>query len=149
MGLTLALPPSPPSSPSSQGLGYGQNTKAMLVTRGLAEMNTFARALGADPGTLAGLSGVGDVMLTCMGTLSRNQQVGVRLGRGETLAQIGSTMKEVAEGVPTAPAAVRLADKLGLDAPICRAVAAVLAGEATPMQAVRQLMAVPPQEERF
>ena len=103
--LTPPSPPPPPWAPSSldvvgveiggalknvlaiaagvcEGLGYGQNTKAMLVTRGLAEMNTFARALGADPGTLAGLAGTGDVMLTCMGTLSRNLQARVEGGGG-------------------------------------------------------------------
>ena len=102
----------------------------------------FVVALGARPHTLSGLSGIGDLMLTCYGTLSRNRTVGVRLGQGESLAQIKQSMGEVAEGVATTPAAVQLAAKLGVNVPIINAVGAVLEGKEKPMEAVRRLMLV-------
>lgn len=108
------------------GLGLGHNTRAALITRGLAEMIRLGTAMGADPRTFYGLSGMGDLVLTCTGALSRNHTVGVRLGRGESLSQILGGMQAVAEGVRTSQAALGLAAKHGVDMPIAREVCAVL-----------------------
>ncbi len=97
-----------------QGAGYGYNTTALMVTRGCLEMAKLAKALGAKEKTLSGMSGIGDLMLTCFGPASRNRTVGERIGKGETLEQVLESMSEVAEGVPTIKSAVRLAKKLGL-----------------------------------
>lgn len=108
------------------GLGMGDNTKALLLTRGLGEMARFGVALGADVFTFCGLAGIGDLMATCASRLSRNRQFGERLAAGETPEQIKSAMTSVAEGVPTAAAVYRQAVGLGLDLHIVRAVHAVL-----------------------
>ena len=135
-----------------EGLGLGVNTTALLVTRAVAEMNKLARVLGASEATLNGLSGVGDLMLTCFGKESRNRTVGVRLGRGETLADIMASMTEVAEGVATAPAALALARRHNIHVPIIESVCAVLAPEPgalalNPMTALMMLLLMPVGEE--
>eukprot|EP01094_Clydonella_sp_ATCC50884_P012783 TRINITY_DN23066_c0_g1_i1.p1 TRINITY_DN23066_c0_g1~~TRINITY_DN23066_c0_g1_i1.p1 ORF type:complete len:350 (-),score=114.82 TRINITY_DN23066_c0_g1_i1:187-1236(-) len=127
----------------AEGLGYGYNTMAMLVTRGCAEMRRLAERMGADPHTLAGLSGIGDLMLTCYGSLSRNRTVGFRLGSGETLQEILDSMKEVVEGIATAKAAVTLAKNYDLDLPIVFTVAAIIKGELEAKEAVHRLMSIP------
>ncbi len=131
----------------SDGLKFGYNARAALVTRGLAEITRLGVALGARPSTFMGLSGVGDLMLTCAGDLSRNRQVGLRLGRGESLAAIGEAMRTVAEGVKTSAAVYRLAQSLGVDMPITAAMNAVLDGSLSPADAVRGLMSRALKEE--
>jgi len=111
------------------GMGLGYNSKAMLVTRGCSEMIRIGLKLGARPETLAGLSGIGDLMLTCFGALSRNQAVGFRIGQGEKIKDILDSLPEVAEGVPTTPAAVRLAKSYDLKCPIIEGVEDILKGE--------------------
>lgn len=125
------------------GLGFGKNTMAAMITRGSSEMRKLAQAMGAEPLTIAGLAGIGDLMLTCYGSLSRNRQVGYRLGQGETLQEIMDSMSEVAEGVYTTPAAVKLAENYGLELPIIRAVASVLDGSKTAREGIRELMLRP------
>jgi glycerol-3-phosphate dehydrogenase (NAD(P)+) len=123
------------------GLGFGANTRAALLTRGLAEIRRIGVDLGAKPETFSGLSGIGDLMATCSSTLSRNWQVGNRLAQGETLAAIESDMGgQVAEGVPTTFAACRLAAERGVDMPIAEAVREVLEGRVPPQEAVTRLM---------
>jgi glycerol-3-phosphate dehydrogenase (NAD(P)+) len=122
------------------GLGLGANTQAALMTRGLHEITRLGVALGAEADTFRGLAGMGDLVLTCTGGLSRNRRVGQRLGRGETLAAILGSMREVAEGVKTTPAAARLADKVGIDMPITQAMAGILAGDIDPKNALKELM---------
>ncbi len=123
-----------------QGLGLGSNTAAALITRGLAEISRLAVAAGAQPLTLAGLAGLGDLVLTCTGQLSRNRQVGIELGRGRQLAEITGSMKMVAEGVKTTFAAMDLAARYGIDLPITAQVCAILRGERAPQVALRELM---------
>lgn len=122
------------------GLGLGNNTIAALITRGLAEITRLAVALGGDPRTLAGLAGLGDLVLTCTGALSRNRQVGIELGRGRSLEEIVGSMRMVAEGVHTTYAAVDLARKCGIEMPITEQVNAILHGERGPREAIRELM---------
>jgi glycerol-3-phosphate dehydrogenase (NAD(P)+) len=102
----------------SDGLGFGHNSRAALITRGIAEVARLGARLGADPRTLAGLAGMGDLVLTCTGDLSRNRSVGLRLGKGEKLGDILADMKMVAEGVRNAKSVYHLAKKLGVDMPI-------------------------------
>lgn len=108
------------------GLGYGDNAKAALLTRGAAEMRRLGVACGAQAETFAGLSGLGDLTVTCFSPLSRNRTLGERLGRGERLADIIASTRAVAEGVPTSTAALRLAERRGVDTPIIREVEAML-----------------------
>jgi len=122
------------------GLGFGSNTQAALMTRGLHEITRLGVALGADPLTFRGLAGMGDLVLTCTGGLSRNRQLGQRLGHGETLDHILGSMREVVEGVRTAPAAARLAANHGVDMPITDAVTRLLRGESDPKTALKELM---------
>ncbi|MBK8014968.1 MAG: NAD(P)-dependent glycerol-3-phosphate dehydrogenase [Deltaproteobacteria bacterium] len=122
------------------GLGFGHNTMAALVTRGLAEMSRLAVRRGANPLTLEGLSGLGDLMLTCTGGLSRNRQVGQRLGRGETLSQILKDMKQVAEGVKTAKSVYALAQREGIEMPIATTVYRMLYEDLPASEAVPELM---------
>lgn len=110
----------------ADGLGLGHNTRAALITRGLAEITRLAVRLGADPLTLAGLAGIGDLVLTCTGDLSRNRRVGIGLGQGKRLREILEEMGQVAEGVETSRAARDLAVKLGIEMPITREVHAML-----------------------
>jgi glycerol-3-phosphate dehydrogenase (NAD(P)+) len=122
------------------GLGYGHNTVAALITRGLAEVTRLAVALGGRGDTLAGLAGLGDLVLTCTGALSRNRQVGQALGAGRTLAEALAATPMVAEGVWTTVAACALADRAGVEMPIARRMRAVLHGGQPPREAVEQLM---------
>jgi glycerol-3-phosphate dehydrogenase (NAD(P)+) len=122
------------------GLGLGHNTRAALITRGLAEMVRLGVAMGADPRTFSGLSGIGDLVLTCTGALSRNRAVGVRLGEGKKLADILAGTHTVAEGVNTARAALALAERHRVEMPIVREVCAVLFEGKEPRKAVTDLM---------
>lgn len=122
------------------GLGYGRNTRAALITRGLAEMTRLGVAQGGNPLTFSGLSGLGDLVLTCTGDLSRNRQVGMALGRGQTLEQFFAETNQVAEGVKTTDAAHRLGTRANVELPITEQVYAVLYEGADPRQSVRQLM---------
>ena len=124
----------------SDGLGFGTNSRAALITRGLAEMSRLGAAMGAHPQTFMGLSGMGDLVLTCTGELSRNRQVGLRLGKGQKLVDILSDMKMVAEGVKTTEALHGLGQKLGQELPITEQVYAVLYKEKDPRTAVKELM---------
>jgi glycerol-3-phosphate dehydrogenase (NAD(P)+) len=130
------------------GLGLGQNARAALITRGLAEMVRLGVAMGADARTFYGLSGVGDLVLTCTGPLSRNRTVGVRLGKGEPLAAILQNMQAVAEGVRTARAARGLALRYGVEMPIVQEVNAVLFEGKACRQAVADLMEREAKEEK-
>jgi glycerol-3-phosphate dehydrogenase (NAD(P)+) len=125
----------------SDGLGFGDNTKAALLTRGLVEMTRLGTALGADARTFYGLAGVGDLMATAASRLSRNWRVGEGLAKGETLDAILARLGQVAEGVPTARAVGRLAEKMGVEMPVCRTVAAMLFEGMTPRAAVESLLA--------
>lgn len=120
------------------GLGYGHNTVAALITRGLAEMTRLAVALGGRPDTLAGLAGLGDLVVTCTGALSRNRRVGEALGAGRTLAE--ATAGVVAEGVRTTLAACALAEAAGVEMPIARQMRAVLHEGKPPREALDELM---------
>jgi len=124
----------------ADGLSLGLNARAALITRGLAEMTRFGIALGARAETFMGLSGLGDLVLTATGDLSRNRQVGLALARGERLVQILARLGHVAEGVLSAATALARADSLGVDLPITSAVVAVLEGRLGPARALRQLM---------
>lgn len=124
----------------AEGMGLGHNSRAALITRGLAEISRLAVTCGANPLTLAGLAGTGDLVLTCTGHLSRNLQVGIRLGRGESLEDILGSMKMVAEGVATSRSALGLAQEKGVEMPITEAVVGILDGATTPADAVRELM---------
>ncbi len=122
------------------GLEMGHNARAGLMTRGLHEIQRMGARLGANPLTFLGLSGMGDLLLTCTGDLSRNRTVGLALGRGQKLDDIVASMNQVAEGVRTTYAACRLADQYAIDMPITRMVRAVLDGEVEPAEAGNRLM---------
>ncbi|BBD09697.1 NAD(P)H-dependent glycerol-3-phosphate dehydrogenase [Desulfovibrio ferrophilus] len=124
----------------ADGLEFGHNARAALITRGLAEMSRLGVALGADAATFQGLAGMGDLVLTCTGDLSRNRQVGLALGRGMTLDDILKDMKAVAEGVKTTESVHHLAKKLGVPMPITDQLYAVLYEGKDPREAVRELM---------
>ncbi len=123
------------------GLGFGPNTIAALITRGQREITRLGAAMGADPQTFSGLSGVGDLVLTCTGAESRNRTVGVRLGRGETLDAILKSMKMVAEGVPTTRSAADLARTRSVEMPITFAVEQILFEGLPPARALEELLA--------
>ena len=123
-----------------EGLGIGNNTRAALITRGLAEITRLGVALGAKPQTFAGLAGMGDLVLTATGPLSRNRSLGFELGRGDSLEAIMARRLSVAEGVGTAQAAVALGQKVGIELPIAREVARVLFEKKPPRQALGELM---------
>lgn len=129
------------------GLGMGDNTKAALITRGLAEITRLGVALGADPQTFFGLAVLGDLFVTCTSRHSRNRAVGERIGRGETLEQILATMSAVAEGVPTTQAALELASAVGVELPITERVSQILWNGADAEDSVRMLMMRPAREE--
>jgi glycerol-3-phosphate dehydrogenase (NAD(P)+) len=124
----------------SDGLGFGSNTRAALITRGLAEMSRLAMRLGADRATLSGLAGLGDLVLTCTGDLSRNRQVGLGLGRGKTLKEVLAGMSEVAEGVRNTLSVRELARSVEVDMPITEQMFLVLYEDKPPRQAVVDLM---------
>jgi len=131
----------------SDGLGLGTSTRAALITRGLAEMTRLGVAMGAREKTFGGLSGIGDLVLTCTGTLSRNYTVGFRLGRGETLDNILSSMKMVAEGVATSESAFELAKKHNVEMPIVEQIYLVIKENKNPSDAVKELMQRSPKSE--
>lgn len=131
------------------GLGFGHNTRAALITRGLAEITRFGVEVGARRETFSGLAGMGDLVLTCTGDLSRNRTVGFRLGRGESLASILGEMQAVAEGVKTAEAAVELARRHGVEMPIAHEVHAILVEGRRPAEALDNLMSRDPKPEEW
>lgn len=124
----------------AHGLGYGDNTKAALITRGLAELTRLGIALGGDPLTFQGLAGMGDLVATCMSAQSRNRTVGEQLGRGRSLDEIVAEMKMVAEGVKSTAAVLQLAATVGIEMPIAEQVGAVLYQGLTPAEIVPALM---------
>jgi glycerol-3-phosphate dehydrogenase (NAD(P)+) len=124
----------------ADGIDSGHNARAALMTRGLTEITRIGVAQGAEPETFLGLSGMGDLLLTCTADLSRNRRVGLGLGQGRKLEEILEELGEVAEGIQTTRAAVRLAERLGVEAPITNLVRAVIDGEMTPVDAGRALM---------
>lgn len=125
----------------ADGMELGLNARAGLITRGMNEMLRLGVALGARPETLMGLSGLGDLVLTCTGDLSRNRRLGLALGRGKAIDEAVREIGQVVESVLTANEVVRLADKHGLELPISRGVHAVLHGEVTPVEGLKALMA--------
>lgn len=134
---------------AAAGLGFGHNTMAALVTRGLAEMTRVGLAMGARRSTFSGLAGMGDLVLTCTGELSRNRTVGYRLGRGEALDDILGPMKTVAEGVKTVQAVRALAHRYGVEMPIAAEVHAMLVEGRAPEQALKNLMSRDPRPEEW
>ena len=120
----------------AEGMGFGDNTKAALITRGLAELTRLGVALGGEPLTFSGLAGMGDLVATCSSRQSRNRHVGEELGKGRSLEEIIAEMKMVAEGVKTSRAVVDLAAKVGVEMPIAEQVVAVLAGERTAAEVI-------------
>ena len=133
---------------AAEGRGLGRSAHAALVTRGFAEMTRLGVALGVRAETLAGLCGLGDLVLTCSSPQSRNMSVGLALGQGQTLEQALAGKLSVAEGVASAPAVAALAGREGVDMPICRAVSAILAGEADVDAAIAGLLSRPLRAER-
>jgi glycerol-3-phosphate dehydrogenase (NAD(P)+) len=129
------------------GLALGHNARAALITRGLAETTRLGLALGARASTFNGLTGLGDLVLTCTGDLSRNRRVGLALAEGRQLAEIVASLGHVAEGVPCAAAALTLAARHGVELPIVAAVQSVLDGRRSPRDAVRELLAREPRDE--
>lgn len=137
------------ASGMSDGLELGANARAALITRGLAEIARLAGHLGADERTLAGLAGVGDVVLTCTGELSRNRSVGLALGRGRETGEVLGAMETVVEGVRTTRAARQLARREGVEMPIVDAVYSILYEDVRPREALARLMAREPKPERW
>ncbi|MCK5586700.1 glycerol-3-phosphate dehydrogenase, partial [Candidatus Bipolaricaulota bacterium] len=131
----------------SDGLGYGDNTRGALITRGLAEMVRFGRHFDVQDATFFGLSGLGDLVATCTSHHSRNRAVGVRLGRGESLADIMEDMTMVAEGVFAADIVYALACEKDIDMPITSAVYRMLRGETDPHSLVTEIMTRTPKRE--
>jgi glycerol-3-phosphate dehydrogenase (NAD(P)+) len=132
----------------SDGLGLGQNARAALITRGLAEIARLGAALGGKPETFFGLAGAGDLILTCTGDLSRNRRVGLELAKGLPLKRILADLGHVAEGVRSAKEVLRLAQSKGVEMPVSDAVAAVLEGRLAPAAAVERLLSRDPKQER-
>lgn len=131
----------------AEGLGLGHNALAGLITRGLAEISRLACAAGAKRETLSGLTGLGDLVLTCTGRLSRNRHVGFELGRGRPLSDVLDSMRMVAEGVRTTDAALALAARYGIELPIAEQVAEVMNGRTDPRAALENLMLRPQRAE--
>jgi glycerol-3-phosphate dehydrogenase (NAD(P)+) len=131
-----------------EGLAFGDNAKAALLTRGLTEITRLGKALGAEPLTFSGLSGLGDLLTTCFSPYSRNRAVGLAVGRGEPLPQAVRRIEGVAEGVDTTRSACALADRAAVEMPISREVYRVLFEGKNPRQAVRDLMVREPRSER-
>ncbi|MFG1783928.1 NAD(P)H-dependent glycerol-3-phosphate dehydrogenase [Rhodococcus oryzae] len=131
----------------ADGLGVGDNTRAMVLARGLAEMTRLGEAMGANPRTFAGLTGVGDLIATCISPASRNRRVGEALARGLTIEQTLAELGQVAEGVKTAPTVMELARDFDVEMPIAAEVEAVVAGRRTPAEAYRGLRRVTPGDE--
>jgi glycerol-3-phosphate dehydrogenase (NAD(P)+) len=133
----------------AHGMGFGDNSRATLITRGLVEMGRLGAKLGANPGTFSGLAGMGDVIATCSSMKSRNTTVGVRLGKGESIADINASMNHmVAEGVKSAGTVVALARKVGVEMPISEAVAEVCEGRLSAADGLMRLMTRSRKSER-
>jgi glycerol-3-phosphate dehydrogenase (NAD(P)+) len=130
-----------------RGLGFGTNAVAAIITRGLAEMTRLALARGARAETMAGLAGLGDLVLTCTGELSRNRHVGLELGRGRKLAEILGEMREVAEGVKTTSSIYELGRRLGIEMPITASIYALLYQDKPANEAANELMGRPLKRE--
>lgn len=128
------------ASGMAEGMGFGDNTRATLITRGLAEMTRLGVALGGHPMTFAGLAGMGDLIATCSSLQSRNNSVGLELGRGRAIGDILADMKMVAEGVQSSPSVVELAARHGVEMPICEQVTAVCHAGKTAAEGLRTLM---------
>ncbi len=128
------------ASGTIEGLGLGLNARAALITRGLTEIRRLGLKLGANPRTFAGIAGVGDLVLTCIGDISRNYTVGKKIGEGMKLNEILSEMRMVAEGVKTAKSIYNLSRKLGVEMPICNEVYRILYDDLSPKEAVHRLM---------
>jgi glycerol-3-phosphate dehydrogenase (NAD(P)+) len=131
----------------AEGLGTGDNTRAMTIARGVAELTRLGLAMGGEARTFAGLAGMGDIMATCISPLSRNHQVGVKIGEGMTIDEVTEEMNQVAEGVRTARTAVELAAELDVEVPICREVDAVVNEGRTAQEAFRGLLRIEPTHE--
>ena len=125
---------------ASDGLKFGHNARAALIARGLAEITRLGVAMGANPLTFSGLAGMGDLVLTCTGDLSRNRTVGLKMGRGMGLGEITQSMKMVAEGIKTARSTYQLAGKMKVEMPIATQVYQILYEGKAPKEAVRELM---------
>ncbi|WP_293389243.1 NAD(P)H-dependent glycerol-3-phosphate dehydrogenase [Nevskia sp.] len=123
----------------ADGLGLGANTRAAMITRGLNEITRLATALGAEAETLMGLSGLGDLVLTCTDNQSRNRRYGIQLGEGATPEQAKAAIEGVVEGVRAAPEVLRLAHRLGVDMPLLEMAGAVIAGQVSPIEALKRL----------
>jgi glycerol-3-phosphate dehydrogenase (NAD(P)+) len=134
---------------TTDGLGFGHNTTAALIARGLAEITRLGVAVGAEKATFYGLAGLGDLVLTCTGSLSRNRAVGVRLGKGDSLQQIVGEMTAVAEGVETTRAAFELARRMDVEMPIIEQMYAILYEGRAPADALRALMTRDPKPEEW
>ncbi|MGB3828464.1 MAG: NAD(P)H-dependent glycerol-3-phosphate dehydrogenase [Ornithinimicrobium sp.] len=132
----------------AEGLGYGDNTKSSIITRGLAETARLGAALGADSATLMGLAGVGDLIATCMSPLSRNHSVGVALGRGLSVAEVIAIKHQTAEGLKSARSVVELAHRHGVDVPICEGVLRVVEDQMAPQRLADALMSRARKHER-
>ncbi len=130
------------------GLGLGLNARAAMITRGLVEVSRMGLKLGADPRTFSGLAGIGDLILTCTGDLSRNHSVGKQIGSGKPLEEILSQMRMVAEGVRTAESVYNLSRRLDVDMPICQQTYHILYGNLSPQEALQRLMARDLKQER-
>lgn len=131
----------------ADGIGYGDNAKAAIVTRGLAEVTRLGVRLGANPSTFSGLAGIGDLVVTCSSKHSRNRYVGEQIGKGKTLEQVLAEMVMVAEGITTTKAVYELAQKLGVEMPITTAVYEMLFHQKNPKELVYELMTREPKEE--
>jgi glycerol-3-phosphate dehydrogenase (NAD(P)+) len=131
----------------AQGLGVGDNTRSMVITRGLSELTRLGVAMGGDPMTFAGLAGMGDLMVTCISPHSRNRHVGEELGKGVPLDEILAGMTMVAEGVKTAGLVMELAERYGVELPICSRINGVVSGKLTVLDAYEGLMMTAPGHE--
>ncbi len=131
----------------SDGIGFGDNTKAALITRGLSEMSRLGCTLGAKPETFSGLSGMGDLIVTCASKLSRNRAVGERIGKGESIDDILKSMKQVAEGVHNCASALSLAQSVNVEVPITEQVYAIIHEDKNPLEAVESLLSRELREE--
>jgi len=129
------------SAGAADGLGFGHNARAALITRGLAEITRLGVAMGANPHTFAGLAGMGDLVLTCTGDLSRNRNVGLKIGKGMCLDEVTEGMTMVAEGIKTTRSAYELGKKMGVEMPITTQMYQILYEGKEPRDAVRELMA--------
>ena len=131
----------------SDGLGFGANTRAALITRGLSEIRRLAQAMGAAEDTLYGLAGIGDLVLTCTGDQSRNRRLGLLLAEGDNAEEAGKKIGQATEGVPSARATRKLAQRYGVEMPICEQVNRIIAGKIAPQDAVRELLNRPLKSE--